>query len=175
MPVSSGKRFVVVTGKGGVGKTTVAAALAVGAARRGASVLVAMCNEKERLSRLLGTGPIGSKIVPVLPRIDAVNITPEAALEEYGMMVLKIRAVYRAIFDNRMVKSFLRGVPGIDEWAMLGKTWYHTTEEVDGRPRWDLVILDADPLADIGNLAKVYRTIKGGVVYDPEALMESIR
>ena len=39
----------------------------------------------------------------------------------------------------------------------------------------DLVILDADPLADIGNLAKVYRTIKGGVVYDPEALMESIR
>jgi imidazolonepropionase-like amidohydrolase len=39
----------------------------------------------------------------------------------------------------------------------------------------DLVILDADPLADIGNLSKVYRTIKGGVVHDPEALMESIR
>ena len=39
----------------------------------------------------------------------------------------------------------------------------------------DLVILDADPLADVGNLARVYRTIKGGVVYDPEALMESIR
>ena len=39
----------------------------------------------------------------------------------------------------------------------------------------DLVILDADPLADIGNLEKVHRTIKGGVVYDPEALMESIR
>ncbi len=39
----------------------------------------------------------------------------------------------------------------------------------------DLVILDADPLADIGNLAKVHRTIKGGVVFDPAALMESIR
>jgi imidazolonepropionase-like amidohydrolase len=39
----------------------------------------------------------------------------------------------------------------------------------------DLVILDADPLADIGNLAKVHRTIKGGVVYEPEKLMESIR
>ncbi len=39
----------------------------------------------------------------------------------------------------------------------------------------DLVILDADPLADIGNLARVHRTIKGGVVYDPEALMEAIR
>jgi imidazolonepropionase-like amidohydrolase len=39
----------------------------------------------------------------------------------------------------------------------------------------DLVILDADPLADIGNLVKVHRTIKGGVVYDPEELMRSLR
>jgi len=39
----------------------------------------------------------------------------------------------------------------------------------------DLLILDADPLADIGNLAKVHRTIKGGVVYDPEELMRSLR
>ncbi len=38
----------------------------------------------------------------------------------------------------------------------------------------DLVILDADPLADIGNLAKVHRTIKGGVVYDPEELMRTL-
>ena len=39
----------------------------------------------------------------------------------------------------------------------------------------DLVILDADPLADIGNLARVHRTIKNGVMYEPEKLMESIR
>jgi imidazolonepropionase-like amidohydrolase len=38
----------------------------------------------------------------------------------------------------------------------------------------DLLILDADPLADVGNLARVFRTIKGGVVYDPVALMESL-
>lgn len=138
-----GKRFVIVTGKGGVGKTTVTAALALSAARRGKSVLVCMCQEKERLSRLLGAEPVGPKVSPVGPRIDAVNMTPEAALEEYGMMVLKIRAVYRAIFENRMVKAFLRAVPGMDEWSMLGKAWYHTTEEIGGRPRWDLVILDA--------------------------------
>jgi imidazolonepropionase-like amidohydrolase len=47
--------------------------------------------------------------------------------------------------------------------------------EVEAGLLADLVILDADPLADIGNLAKVHRTIKGGVVYDPEVLMESIR
>ena len=47
--------------------------------------------------------------------------------------------------------------------------------EVEAGMLADLVILDADPLADIGNLAKVYRTIKGGVVYDPAELMDSIR
>jgi imidazolonepropionase-like amidohydrolase len=47
--------------------------------------------------------------------------------------------------------------------------------EVEAGMLADLVILDADPLADIGNLAKVHRAIKGGVVYDPEVLMESIR
>jgi imidazolonepropionase-like amidohydrolase len=49
------------------------------------------------------------------------------------------------------------------------------TGEVQAGMLADLVILDADPLADVGNLAKVYRTIKGGVVYDPRELMESIR
>jgi imidazolonepropionase-like amidohydrolase len=47
--------------------------------------------------------------------------------------------------------------------------------EVEAGMLADLVILDADPLADVGNLARVYRTIKAGVVYDPEQLMESIR
>jgi imidazolonepropionase-like amidohydrolase len=47
--------------------------------------------------------------------------------------------------------------------------------EVEAGMLADLLILDADPLADIGNLARVHRTIKGGVVYDPETLMESIR
>ena len=46
--------------------------------------------------------------------------------------------------------------------------------EVEAGMLADLVILDADPLADVGNLAKVYRTIKGGVVYEPAELMDSI-
>jgi imidazolonepropionase-like amidohydrolase len=46
--------------------------------------------------------------------------------------------------------------------------------EVEAGMLADLVILDADPLADIGNLARVHRTIKGGVVYDPDVLMGSL-
>jgi anion-transporting ArsA/GET3 family ATPase len=138
------KRFLIVTGKGGVGKTTVCAAEATALAARGKRVLVAMCNAKERLSTMLGGDPVGSEITPVANNIWAVNMDPEKALEEYGMMMLKVRVVYRAVFDNRYARTFFRAVPGIHEWSMLGKAWWHTTERnADGSSRYDVVILDA--------------------------------
>jgi Anion-transporting ATPase len=137
-------RFVFVTGKGGVGKTTVAAALALAAAGRGKRVLVAMCNAKERLSAMLGSDPIGPEIRPVAPGIWAVNIEPEHAFAEYGHMILKVGALYRTVFQNKYVRAFLPAVPGLSEWAMLGKAWFHTTEtDGEGRPRFDVVLLDA--------------------------------
>jgi anion-transporting ArsA/GET3 family ATPase len=138
------KRFLFVTGKGGVGKTTVCAAEAVALAQKGKRVLVAMCNAKERLSTMLGAELVGSEVVPVGANIWAVNMDPEVALDEYGMMMLKSRALYKLIFDNKYVRTFFRAVPGMQEWAMLGKAWFHTTElREDGSNRFDVVILDA--------------------------------
>jgi anion-transporting ArsA/GET3 family ATPase len=138
------RRFVLVTGKGGVGKTTVCAAEAMALAAKGKRVLVAMCNAKERLSVMLGCPPIGAEITPALDNVWAVNMRPENALEEYGVLVLRSRALYKALFGNRYVRSFLRAVPGMQEWSMLGKAWWHTTEvRADGSPKYDVVILDA--------------------------------
>lgn len=138
------RKFLFVTGKGGVGKTTFSAALAVALAREGKRVLVALCNTKERLSAIMGTKPIGDEIVPVADGVWAVNISPEKALFEYGAMVLKVRAVAHAVFDNKYTSAFFRAVPGLHEWAMLGKAWFHTTELLDnGKPRFDVVLLDA--------------------------------
>ncbi len=144
------KRFLIVTGKGGVGKTTVCAAEALALAAKGKRVLVAMCNAKERLSAMFGSDLVGEEVTRVVPPgpsgggVWAVNMNPEKALEEYGMLVLKSRALYAILFDNKYVRTFFRAVPGMAEWAMLGKAWWHTTEE-DGRgaPRFDVVILDA--------------------------------
>jgi anion-transporting ArsA/GET3 family ATPase len=137
-------RFVFVTGKGGVGKTTVSGALALALAARGKRVLVAMCKTKERLSAILGTQPIRDEIVPVGDNMWAVNMSPERALEEYGHLILRVRAVTRAVFDNKYTKAFFRAAPGLFEWSMLGKAWFHTTETLeDGSWRFDVVILDA--------------------------------
>jgi anion-transporting ArsA/GET3 family ATPase len=144
MSTLADKRFVLVTGKGGVGKTTVCAAEALALAAKGKRVLVAMCNAKERLSGMLGSGPIGPTVVQVQEGIWAVNMLPEKALEEYGVLVLRSRALYRTLFDNAYVRTFLRAVPGMQEWAMLGKAWWHTTERLpDGSSKYDVVILDA--------------------------------
>jgi anion-transporting ArsA/GET3 family ATPase len=138
------RRFVFVTGKGGVGKTTVCGALALALAARGKRVLVAMCHTKERLSAILGTRPIGPEIMAAGEGIWAVNLSPEIALREYGEMVLKVGALARAIFENRYTKTFFRATPGLYEWAMLGKAWFHTTEQrEDGSNRFDVVLLDA--------------------------------
>lgn len=138
------RRFLFITGKGGVGKTTVAAALAIALARRGKRVLLTLSEAKERVSTLFGVPPIGTEIVPVSPGICAVRITPEVAMREYGLLVLKSRALYSAVFENKYVKSVFQGIPGLNEWSVLGKAWYHATErEADGSPRFDVVLFDA--------------------------------
>jgi anion-transporting ArsA/GET3 family ATPase len=140
----SDRRFLIVTGKGGVGKTTVCAAEAVAIAAKGKRVLVTMCNAKERLSAMLGSDLIGDQVIPVAANIWAVNMNPEKAVEEYGIMMVKSRALYKTLFDNRYVRTFFRAVPGLHEWSLLGKAWWHTTERnQDGSWKYDVVILDA--------------------------------
>ena len=138
------RRLVVVIGKGGVGKSTVTAALALAAVRAGKRVLVAEVNARERVSALLGHRPVGEEIGPLEPGLDLVNVEPRAAMREYALMILKFRSIYNAVFENRIVRYFLRAVPSLAQLVMLGKILYHVDEKLpDGRPRWDLVLMDA--------------------------------
>lgn len=137
------KRLVIVVGKGGVGRTTVAAALARAATRAGKRVLLAQTNAPEGLGQLLGSRTaIGPSVTVLDERLSAVNISPKAALHEYGVLLLRYEPIYRAVFENKPMRSFLGAFPGLDYWTMLGKAWWHTTETQDGRPRYDLVVLD---------------------------------
>jgi len=136
------RRFLFVVGKGGVGKTTVATGLALAASRRDKKVLLALVNCNERVSQILDTEPIGSEIVTVRQNLDVVNMTADAALEEYGLMILKVKAVFNAVFRNRLVRAFLKGTPGLEAWSMLGKALYHACPP-KGEPDYDLVIVDA--------------------------------
>lgn len=154
------RRFLFVTGKGGVGKTTMCGALAMAFAAHGKRVLVCMCNTKERLSAMLGTKPIPDEITLVGERIWAVNLSPERALQEYGEMVIKVRALSNAVFENKYTKPFFRAVPGLFEWAMLGKAWFHASEtHEDGTHQFDVVLFDAPATGHGADMLRVPKVI----------------
>lgn len=154
------RRFLFVTGKGGVGKTTVVATLAERFARQGKRVLVAETSAKEHLSGLFGRSTLPTQITELSPRLFGVLLDADVALKEYGALVLKSERLVGALFDNKLVRGFFHGAPGLKEWAALGKTWYHSTETLaDGSARFDVVILDAPATGHGLDMLRVPKTI----------------
>ncbi len=138
------RRLVLFTGKGGVGKTTVATAFAMSCAKRGMKTLLMQINAKDRVGEIFGREPIGEEVVELSPNLFCVNSTPASAMREYALMTLKIKIIYRAVFENKIVQSFLNAIPGISELVLLGKAYYHATvEKKGGKLLWDIVIVDA--------------------------------
>lgn len=136
------RRLILVVGKGGVGRSTVAAAIAGQAALRGRRTLLFETNANDRFGTYFDKPPVGTELVQLENNLWAVNTNPAHALEEYGLMILKFRSVYEMVFENRVTKAFLRAIPGLDDYSLLGKAWYHTTEEKRGKPIWDTVVFD---------------------------------
>jgi anion-transporting ArsA/GET3 family ATPase len=136
------KRLILVAGKGGVGRSTVAASIAAATAKRGRRTLLFQSQANDRFADMFGSDPISTEVTRIRQNLYAVNTNPAAALEEYGMMVLKFRSIYKLVFENRLTKYFLRAIPGLDDYAILGKAWYHTTEKAADTDRWDTIVFD---------------------------------
>jgi anion-transporting ArsA/GET3 family ATPase len=137
------KPLVVVTGKGGVGKSTVAAALGLAAARRGLRTIIAEVARRDDVSRVLGgTGVHEDELAPGLHHI---SIDPEEAMEEYLVDQLSSRALAEVLLSSRGFNYFAAATPGLRELLTIGKVWELAQEDrrTPGADPYDLVILDA--------------------------------
>jgi len=140
------RRLHVIVGKGGVGKTTVACALALVASKLGKRTLLAEVDGAGRAAALLGTtpGPRG-KAKFVRPNLSVMSVEGASALQEYLEIIVPVKRVLKAVFDSRIYRYFVAAAPGLKELMTIGKIWYEA-ERVDdetGERSWDLVILDA--------------------------------
>jgi len=138
------KRFVIVIGKGGVGKSTVASALGRLAARSGKRTVIAEFSDTGSVPRLFGHTAGGYSPLKLEENLFGLCIRPEPALHEYALRKIRFESIYRLVFENTAVKRLLKAIPGLTELLVFGKA-FDLEREVGprGRPAWDLVIVDA--------------------------------
>ena len=140
------KRLLVVTGKGGVGKSTVAAALGVAAAGSGLTTIVAEVAGRSDVARLFGVEP-GEPLreIELTPRLHHVSIARRQATEEYLREETPGPLPAAILARSRAFELFVAATPGLAELLTVGKAFELTRRPrrmEDGR-EYDLVILDA--------------------------------
>ena len=140
-----GKRLVIVVGKGGVGKTTVAAALGMAAAGAGKRTMVCEVAEQEQITQAFGKPAAGFTETAVAENLHTFSINPDDAKQEWLKHQLRSGALAGLLNSSRIFQYLTAAAPGLAEIVTIGKVW--ELAQLDRRtPRaapYDLVILDA--------------------------------
>ena len=142
-------KLLFVTGKGGVGKTSVASALGQLAAERGKRTLVCEVDAKGDLADFFGVGPLGFEPCEVRPELFAMSMNTEASLKEYLKLHLKLPLLSRIGPLARTFDFIANAAPGVKEILTVGKLTYEVRER-----HYDLVVVDASATGHVvGQLA----------------------
>lgn len=159
MPSLVTARLAIVSGKGGVGKTTVAAALALAAARIGKEVLLVEVEQREGLAPLFGEKHIGYEETRLAPNVTGLSVVPDEALVEYLYLFYGIRYVGRVLKGSKAVDFATNIAPGLRDILLIGKVKEAERRRVDGRYAYDLIVLDAPPTGRLPRFLEAPRSV----------------
>jgi anion-transporting ArsA/GET3 family ATPase len=177
------RRLIFVTGKGGVGKSTVAIALGMVAARRGLRTIVAELASQDRVRQTFARSGETFEEVQLADGLFTISIDPESAMEEY--LRVKTGPVGQALGSSRLFQAFAMATPGMRELLSIGKVWELAQFErrTSGAEVYDLVIVDSPAaghgvgilrtprtfaeIARVGPIAHQARTI-AATIADPD-------
>jgi anion-transporting ArsA/GET3 family ATPase len=170
MPAGAGgsildRRLVFVTGKGGVGKTSVAAAVALLSAHRGRRTLVCEMDAKGSLAAAFDAAPLGFEPRQIEPNLFAMTMNTEDSLREYLRLFVKVPLLGKIGPLARTFDFVADAAPGVKEILAVGKLCYEVRER-----HYDLVVVDSEAsghiVAQIGAPMVIRDLVKVGLVRD---------
>lgn len=163
------RRLLIVTGKGGTGRSAITAAIAIAGGRQGRRVLTLAVDSGVGLAHHLGSEGIGPDPQNI-GHVAAARIDPARALDQYLRLRTRLPAAGSAA---RVFSALADAVPGVRDTLVLGKIVYEST-----RPHWDLVVVDADPtgrvLSRLRAGATVRRLVSRGPVREEAEWLERV-
>jgi anion-transporting ArsA/GET3 family ATPase len=159
-------RLHVVTGKGGTGKTTVAAAMALALADAGRRVLLVEVEGRQGLAQLFDVPPLPyvERKIAVGPgggEVYALAVDAEAALLEYLDMYYHLGRAGKVLDKVGAVDFVTTIAPGLRDVLLTGKVYEATRRKSHGRLAYDAVVLDAPPTGRIGRFLNVNHEVAG--------------
>ncbi len=136
---------MIVTGKGGVGKSTVSLALALAAAARGKRTILCEVSAQEQFSRVFHRAEVGFHEVEMADNLWGISIDPDESIKEYLLIQLKVKAMRDLLVNSRIFSYLAAATPGLRELVTFGKVWElaQPNRKVKGAQEYDLVVLDA--------------------------------
>lgn len=174
-PRAFSHRLQLFTGKGGVGKSTLVAALALHAARQGRRPLIVELGHRASMEGVLGSAPIGFQPREVARGVWAMNMEFEPALLAYVREHVKVPGVARRVVDNPALKRFFDAAPAVTEVATLHRLRVLLDERLDGEPRYDSVLVDLDATGHALMLLELPRVLDGLLGAGPlRRMLESV-
>lgn len=138
-------RYLLFTGKGGVGKSTLTAALAMEAAARGLRPLVVELGHRATMRSVFGVDAVGFTPRPVGHGVHAMSVEMDQAVVEYMAQHMPSRRIARAIAGNQVLERLFRAMPAVGEIATVNALHRLEAErDAAGRPRWAPILVDLD-------------------------------
>jgi anion-transporting ArsA/GET3 family ATPase len=157
------KRLVFVTGKGGVGKSTISIALGLAATARGKRTIICEISSQENASRVFRRAKVGFHEVEVADDLWAISVDPDESMREYLLLQLKVRAMRDLLVRSRIFNYLAAATPGLKELVTIGKIWElaQLNRRVKKGQGYDLVVVDAPATGHGVGFLQTPRTFAG--------------
>jgi anion-transporting ArsA/GET3 family ATPase len=160
------RRVIAILGKGGVGRTSISAALASFAAARGMRTLVMETDPRIPISAAYGRRP-GLAPMELAPNLYGLFLGGQESLEDYLGMVAP-RPILRAVFASSAYQYFVHAAPAVRELTMMGKVYNEIERRPKNLPPWNVIVLDAPASGQALSMIRMpfaaRETFGGGIV-----------